>query len=213
MYGGSQAFHLNCLYESVVYYLQNNGWLNTVLNSDWEVDAFQFYARDLFGLVSNLNKDFSPRAILDGACEAQKDNLKFYSAREFDANNFALLTTYKCSLKGTNLAGSPAQVMKFTLKSRVYVTAEASTKTLDFKISSSIIDDISFEPVGNYFVNNFELAKYRAGKVLSKIVGTQTFGTGFPTVARELPKTRVDPNWVFYYDSSHIGVVPDIDTA
>lgn len=213
MYGGSQAYHLNCLYESVVYYLQNNGWLDTVLNSDWEVDAFQFYAGDLFDLINNLSRNFSARAILDGTCQAQKDNLKFSPAREFDSNVFALVTTYKCSLKGTDLSGSTAQVMKFTIHTRVYISVEALVKSLDFKIIESTVDDISFEPVGNFYVTNFQLAQYRAEKVLSKVVGTKTFGSGFPTIAREFPKTRVNTNWVFYFDNSHIGTIPDIVTS
>lgn len=144
LYGGSQTFHLNCLYETVVYYLQSNGWLNTVLNSDWEVDAFQFYAGDLFDVINNLSKNFSARAILDGSCEAQKENLRLYPAREFDSNVFALLTTYKCSLKGTDLTGSTTQVMKFTLRSRLYIEVQALTRTLDFKVKEVTIDDISF---------------------------------------------------------------------
>lgn len=122
-YGGSQAFHLNCFYEQVVYYLQSNGWLDTALNSDWEVDAFQFYAGDLFDVLSTIEFNFSARAILDGSCQAQKENLKFYSAREFDSNTYALLTTYKCSLKGTNQAGTTVQVMKFTAKTRLLILA------------------------------------------------------------------------------------------
>lgn len=103
--------------------------------------------------------------------------------------------------------------MRFTAKTRIYITAEATTKSLSFKIKEAQFDDLSFEPVGNYYVNNIDLASYRATKVLNKIVGSQTFGTGFPTVARESPKARVDTNWIFYYDSSHIGITPSFETA
>ena len=42
---------------------------------------FQFYAGDLFDVVGGLAKDFSPKAVLEGSCKAQKENLKFYSSR------------------------------------------------------------------------------------------------------------------------------------
>ena len=76
-------FHQNCIYEAVVFYLHSNGWLDTVLNDNWESDSFQFYAGDLFDLISNLYLTFSPRAILDGSCVAQKQGLRFFSSREF----------------------------------------------------------------------------------------------------------------------------------
>lgn len=80
-YGGSQTYHLNCFYESVVKYMQSNGWLDTVLNKEWDVDAFQFYAGDLFDTISTLYLSFEPKEILDGACIAQKDGLSFVSNR------------------------------------------------------------------------------------------------------------------------------------
>jgi hypothetical protein len=101
-YGGSQNFHLNCIYQSVVEYLHSNGWLDTVLNDGWESDSFQFYAGDLFDLINNLYLTFSPRAMLDGTCAAQKEGLTFRSSREFDANAFTLSVNYACALKGSN---------------------------------------------------------------------------------------------------------------
>lgn len=68
IYGGTQSYQLNCLYESVVKYMHSNGWLDVTLDSNWEVNAFQFYAGDLFDLINNLYQDFSPRAIIEGKC-------------------------------------------------------------------------------------------------------------------------------------------------
>jgi hypothetical protein len=64
IYGGIQNIHLNCLYQDVVNYIQKQGWLDTTVGSEWEVNAFQFYAGDLFDIISNLNLQVSPRAIL-----------------------------------------------------------------------------------------------------------------------------------------------------
>jgi hypothetical protein len=65
----------------VVKYLQSNGWLDTALNKEWDVDAFQFYAGDLFDIINNLYQTFNPKEILDGTCVAQKDGISFVSAR------------------------------------------------------------------------------------------------------------------------------------
>ena len=94
--------------------------------------------------------------------------------------------------------------MKFTAKVKLYITAAATTKTLTFKIKSAAFDDLSYEPVGNYFISNKDLAIWKANKILQKVVDTYTFGTDFPTIVRESPRTRVDRDWVFYYDSSHL---------
>jgi hypothetical protein len=66
VYGGIQNIHLNCLYQDVVNFMQAQGWLNTKLNADWEVNAFQFYAGDLYDMMNSLYKKVNPRAILEG---------------------------------------------------------------------------------------------------------------------------------------------------
>ena len=57
--------------------MHSNQWLDTVLNYKWECDVFQFYAGDLFDMINNLYLTFSPRAILDGECKADKNGMKF----------------------------------------------------------------------------------------------------------------------------------------
>jgi len=37
------------------------------------------------------------------------------------------------------------------------------------------------------------------------LTNTYTFGTGFPTIVRENPKTNVKKDYTLYYDNSHIG--------
>jgi hypothetical protein len=193
------------LYESVVSYIHSNGWLDTVLDSSWESDSFQFYAGDLFDLINNLYLTFSPRAILDGKCIAQKQGLRFTSSREFEDNSYTLDVTYNCSLKGTNKDGSPVEILRFRSVNKLYIKAAATTKTLTFKIIYADIVNLSFEPVGSFFVNNIKLAMFKASSVLKSLSNTFTFGTGFPTVIREVPKTKVEKDYVLYYDSSHLG--------
>ncbi len=81
IYGGVQNIHLNCLYQDVVNYVQAQGWLDTHLNSDWEVNAFQFYAGDLFDVMSSLYTKVNPRSLLEGQCKANKNNLVLKSTR------------------------------------------------------------------------------------------------------------------------------------
>jgi hypothetical protein len=69
--------------------------------------------------------------------------------------------------------------------------------------------NLSFQPVGNYFVNNLNLAMFKANSVLRRLANTYTFGTGFPTIQREVPRTKVSRDYVLYYDSSHFEM-PDI---
>lgn len=95
--------------------------------------------------------------------------------------------------------------MKFTVNTRLYIAAAATTKTLTFKIVKASLDDISFETVGKYTVRNLELATYRASQILKSVENTMTFGTNFPSPTKEFPKTRVDRDWVFFYDNSHFG--------
>ena len=37
IYGGIQTMHLNCFYKDVLNYYEAKGWLDTSLNSDWNV--------------------------------------------------------------------------------------------------------------------------------------------------------------------------------
>ena len=60
------------------------------------------------------------------------------------SNTYALLITYQCSLKGTNIQGSTQQIMKFNINSRLFIEAAATTKTLSFKLKEATIDNLSF---------------------------------------------------------------------
>ena len=74
-------------------------------------------------MINNLYLAFSPRAILDGQCKAQKEGLKMYMDREYDVNVYALDINYKCSLQGVNKEGSTLEVLKFNLGLKLYIKA------------------------------------------------------------------------------------------
>ena len=62
---------------------------------------------------------------------------------------------------------------------------------------------MSFKPVGDFYVNNLNLAMFKVDQILQKLKGQRVFGTGFPSIAREYPKTEVGEDYVVYYDGSH----------
>jgi hypothetical protein len=57
--------------------------------------------------------------------------------------------------------------------------------------------------VNNYFVSNIDLATIKVNAALKSLKNTFTFGTGFPTLTRKMPKTKVEENFVLYYEGSH----------
>ena len=65
-YGGHQTIFLNCFYDSVLSHLQKKGWLDITLNNDWDCNAFQFFAGDLFEMIPKLYQKFNPRQPLTG---------------------------------------------------------------------------------------------------------------------------------------------------
>jgi hypothetical protein len=192
--------------------VHSNGWLDVVLDDSWETDNFQFYAGDLFDLIGNLNNNFSPRALLDGKCTAQKEGLNFKSAREFSENSYMLEVAYNCSVKGTNKDATTAEVMRFKASTRIYIKVEVTTRTLNFRILYADILNLSFQPVGAYVVNNMNLAMFKANSVIKKVSNTYTFGSGFPTIVRELPKAKVEKDSVLYYDSGHFAAPTPLDS-
>lgn len=50
-----------------------------------------------------------------------------------------------------------------------------------------------------------DLAYFKIGSILDKLMKLPVFGTGFPTnVARELPRTEITDDYVIYYDKSGV---------
>lgn len=49
------------------------------------------------------------------------------------------------------------------------------------------------------------LALFKASQVLKKNLNWKVFGSGFPSLARQSPMTRVDKDSVLYYDASAVG--------
>jgi hypothetical protein len=65
---------------------------------------------------------------------------------------------------------------------------------------------LSFTPVNAFIVTNMNLALFKASQVLKKNLNWKVFGSGFPSLPRQTPMTRVDSTQVIYYDTSAVGV-------
>jgi hypothetical protein len=50
------------------------------------------------------------------------------------------------------------------------------------------------------------LALFKANQVLQKNLHWRVFGSDFPSLARQSPKTRVDKDTVIYWDASALAV-------
>lgn len=63
---------------------------------------------------------------------------------------------------------------------------------------------MSFMPVADFPPPpNINLAMFKVNQILQKLKGVKVFGSGFPTLAREYPKTEITEDYVIYYDGSH----------
>lgn len=143
------------------------------------------------------------RSILDGQCKAQKQGLKLLSTREFETNSYALDVKYACGIFTSNTQQVNVQVAKFTANIKFYFSAAAGTHSLTFKMINAEVMNMSFDPVDPYYVTNTPLAIFKATQMLKLLRNTNVFGTGFPTIVRHLPQTKVEKDWVIYYDTSH----------
>ena len=181
-------------------YLHSKGWLNVALNSNWQSDQFQFYAENLFDFVNDVNLSFSPRAPLSGSCNAQQKGLRFTVSNKIFENSYVLDITYNCSIEGANFEDKNMQILKFISTNKIYVQVEAASNSLKFTIVDADIVKLDFEPVGDYYVNNNDLAMLKANRVIQTVINSETFGTGFPTMTQKSPKTLVTENYVLYYD-------------
>lgn len=95
-------------------------------------------------------------------CIAQKEGLELYASREFNVNTCALSVNYKCSLRGYNKQGSLTAILKSASRVKFYIKAEATTRAPTRKIISADAYEVSFKPVGSYFITNINLAAFKA---------------------------------------------------
>lgn len=93
-------------------------------------------------------------------------------------------------------------MLKFQTSVRLSILAGVETSTLTFQIVDSQANHLKYEYVNNYFVTNIELAKEKVNAALRSLKNTFTFGTGFPTLIRKMPKAKLEANHILYYEGS-----------
>ncbi len=94
--------------------------------------------------------------------------------------------------------------MQFIAETKFYIKAEADKLHLNFEIVDTEVLSLSFTPVNYFIVTNMDLALFKATQVLKKNLHTRVFGSQFPSLPRQSPRTRVDKDSVIYYDASAV---------
>ncbi len=109
-------------------------------------------------------------------------------------------------MKTTTKTAESLDILQFIAETRFYIKAGADKLALNFEIVEAEVMSLSFTPVNAFIVTNMNLALFKASQVLKKNLNWKVFGSGFPSLPRQTPKTRVDSNQVMYYDTSAVGV-------
>jgi len=76
-------------------------------------------------------------------------------------------------------------------ETRFFIKAYADKLALNFEVASAEALSLEFIPVNNYFVNNMNLALFKFNEVMKKMKNQKVFGTGYPSIPRQSPRTRV----------------------
>lgn len=63
---------------------------------DWETDAFQFYAGDLYDII-DTTQSLAPRTRISGGCNGQDDS--YFDLRRFNYESIRLNVNYSCVLE------------------------------------------------------------------------------------------------------------------
>ena len=111
---------------------------------------------------------------------------------------------YNCSIKTTTKTAESLDILQFMAETKFYIKAEADKLALNFEIVETEIMSLSFTPVNGFIVTNINLALFKASQVFKKNLNWKVFGSGFPSLPRQSPKTRVDKDSVIYYDASAV---------
>ena len=108
---------------------------------------------------------------------------------------------YNCTVRTIDKSGETLDILQFVAITRSFIKASADKLALNFQIVDADVLALSFTPVNNFVVTNMMLALFKATKVLKKNLNWKVFGTGFPSLPRKNPMTKVDKDSVIYYEA------------
>jgi hypothetical protein len=94
-------------------------------------------------------------------------------------------------LTATSRTTEAVDVLVVLAETRFFIKAYADKLALNFEVVSAEALSLAFIPVNSYFVTNMNLALFKFNEVMKKMKAQKVFGTGFPTVPRQSPRTRV----------------------
>lgn len=82
------------LYQHVFNYIFKQKWLNVDLNTDWNINAFQFYAGDLYEIIPRVSTSIPPRTKIAGSCTALKDDHLLFKRNS--SSRYSVTINYNC---------------------------------------------------------------------------------------------------------------------
>lgn len=109
----------------------------------------------------------------------------------FEANTYLLNITYDCYLKTTNMDKQQVNVTKFEARTFFEIKADVERSGLVFQIIDAEVRTFKFTELPDFPVKDMDLALFKGNQAMKKLFKTYTFGTGFPTLPKRYPRTRV----------------------
>lgn len=129
-------------------------WFDVNLNTDWNTNAFQFYAGDLFEIIPKVSSNVSPRTRLAGNCTAQNDdNFKF---KRNGTEKYSAVVNYKCEI----ITETNVKVADFDILTTFILRAQLAYESIHLSILTAT-GTPTFRSTGEYVVTNFLLAQFK----------------------------------------------------
>lgn len=185
------------LYKSTVEYALSQGFLNSALNRDnWQSRHFQFYIGDLYDVIPALQKKYYPRDEVTGSCVALTNGFSFTRG---GTDSFNVTLNHNCSL----YANSTDKIVDILINSALNIQAKPFSNYTNFVINIADFN-ATYNTASGYPITNPDLAAYYLNSTAHSLRGSQVFGSGFPTAAKDYPHFEVNTEYVFLYDSASI---------
>lgn len=198
IFGGIQTAISMDLVRQIALANLRNGWFNTVLTKEWETNAFQFFAGDLYEIIPETQK-LAPRTALTGACNATEDG--FFSLKRYKDEIFQLSLDFNCYIQTNDTAKT--KVGDFVVATNIRVKVVPGYETLELVIDE-VIGIPTFKQTGSYIVTDLRQAEFKVNMALKSLVGYRVFGSGYPIWPRDLPSVWIKDDYMMIYDASHI---------
>ena len=106
---------------------------------------------------------------MEGKCVASNKNLSIRNSRDIVLNVWEVKITYNCSASSKDKNRQNVQVLNFHADVEIFVKVSASQRSINLEVMKAEAVDIDFIPVGDFYVNNLDLAMFKVDEVLKKL--------------------------------------------